>query len=249
LRREILHLILERPVGGAPSMVEANKQLSVSFLASLFITLLSAVYAIADGDNALWAFPSNQPYGWWLNLLINGFFWAGPFANLAFYYIFEAELETNEEKTAALKGVLNVEWYLRLISQFILALMWFLLAQKHIVLFLIMQFALYVSIIVWDIVVVFMCKKREMMDVLKHDGWGFVLTLGYCFVAWVLYRFRIDIAAAGQLPPDQMLLFMSFVILMAVAVTLNIGNIYSAVRGAKIRLGWHMLPRMTGVRS
>src|SRR5437868_153197 len=231
-------------LSGGHFMVEANKQLSVGFLASFFITVLSAGFAIVDSDNALWNFPTSQPhaYDWILNGTINVFFWLGPFSSLVFYYIFEAELETNEQKSMDLKGVYNIEWWLRLISQFILALMWFLLAQKHIVLFLVMQVMLYVSIITWDFIVVIMGKKRDLMNLLVHDGIGALLTLGYCVLAWVLYELRIDTGKAGQVPPDKMLLLFFFTMVMAISVTLNVGNIIVAVARAKMHWGWHMLP-------
>lgn len=230
-------------------MVEVNKQLSVSFLASFLITILSASFALFDSDNALWALPAQQNYDWLMNDFINWIFYLGPLASLLFYYFFEAEAETNEKTALTLKGVPNIEWWLRLLSQLILAVMWFLLARKHIILFLKMQCLFYVSLMAWDYVVVIHAQKKEMMHLLQHDTLGFIFTLVYSFLAGWLYNFRIEVAEKEQLTQQEVLILAVMIILMAFSVMANIVNIAVAYRRAKIRLRKHLLPRISGVRS
>jgi len=225
-------------------MTEYRKQLSVSFLSSLLITLLSALYAIWDQDNALWYVPNGETYNW----IVNVIFYASPFASLLFYYVFEAEAETNSDKARALKGVPQAEWYLRLFSQFTLALMWFLLAQKHIFLFLILQCVFYISLLLWDSIVVIFAQKKEMQHLLVHDLLGFLFTIPYTALASWLYLFRMDFENRF-VGPETMALVALMVSLMTASVVANIVNILWAFTKAKLHVGLAQLPPIFGVRS
>jgi hypothetical protein len=229
-------------------MVEFDKHLSVSFLASFLITMLSAGFA-ALHDNALWAFPEKHAHDWMINSVINLFFYAAPLFSLLFYYTFEAEAETNAEKAAALKGVPNVEWYSRLLSQFILALMWFLLGRSQVILFLELQCLFYASLVAWDCIVVIWAKKKDMKHLILHDTLGLIFTIPYSIAAWWLYEFKTEIVMKRAVREDEMLLFVAMIVLLAVSASANVANIVIASRRAKFKLGWHLLPRIGGVRG
>lgn len=232
-------------------MTEGTRYLSVSFLASLCITVIGAWYSIVDPRNNVLTLPTSVVSTQVTNIL-TGLIYAAPLLTLVFYYIFEAISETHQEIIDTLKGTGNIEWYLRFSSQFMLAITWFLLGRGLIYWFFSLHIAFYLILLAWDYHVVIKPRRKKLEYVVTHDLIGLLLSIAYTVTSINLHRFSISIAGSHALTNYDFAYISLTMFFLGLVVSAIAANITVAIIRSPWRSGYSfrgLLPPLRGTRS
>lgn len=224
-------------------MAKDKWHLSVNFISSLSLTLLAAFGAITDEKNSSLQFIYKSTDGVGTIdpaevRLLNLFIYGAPFATMFFYYLFDA---FNEADWAQKTGdeIWNIEWYIRLVAQVILALIWYELEHNNLNWFLWLQPAFYICLLVWDAVVVWMSKQKYLEYIVLHDALGLLGTSIYVgLLTWM--ENAADLGAERIIP--VFLLGTVVASMMINVVVLFIRLISKSDRG----LVWRLFPPILG---
>lgn len=162
--------------------------LQPSTVASSIIFLFTGIYTILFFDNS---FFSEQPTE------IKVFLFLAVLFNAVYYYYSEIEIELDLKFQQRLLKVHKAEWYVRVINQTIIFSLWFLLQQDTLILFAIALLLLFLSYLIWDIIV-YSCFDNNVLLVL--DIAGFIFTIVFIWIAYIHFS---GIKESGSLDEDR----------------------------------------------
>lgn len=155
-------------------MTSKRININPSTCASALIFLITGVYTLCFLDNQ---YLSNLPSS--IQIII----YSSIFLNAIYYFYIEIVTELDKKFMEKLDKVNPIEWWIRVFNQTILFSLWFLLQFDNLYAFAIALFFLYLSYIMWDLVVwdCFNNKYLFLLDVLGLVATSFFILLGYLY--------------------------------------------------------------------
>ena len=147
--------------------------MSASFLASLFIFVITGFYATID-PNA--SFTGESFIDWCVKLSI--------IANAIYFFSFAFYTEAIEEVRKSLKNTVSWQWQLRVVNQSLLFGLWFAFSKWGIIAFAIILLLLHINYLFWDWLTKSAFKDKKLF---KLDVWGLVAAI----IFWVTALFLI----------------------------------------------------------
>jgi hypothetical protein len=178
--------------------------MAASFLASFFIFTITGVYTVFR-----WMDLSQDPY-------VKVSLFVVVLINALFYHYVAGYTEMDEEMRMALKQAHRLEWWLRVVNQSILFLLWFSLEHSFKAFFICLAL-LYATYVLWDIITWKLFTKHTLVWV---DCLGFGLTVVFYLMYKFIYQGNLSqTAATGALYFYFGIICVFYVMLPIVGVT------------------------------